>query len=553
MNRKNSSNNRKNPNQRPDQRPNQRPDPRANQRLERQPRRPVQSRSNAPRPERRQVEERPKPNRAFNPKAAEKRLRANAIVPMIVFISVVAYLCGQMFDLLVERDQVDIETVQVGTLDTPERYTGLIVRDEFLVTSDRAGQVFYEYSEGDAVSRYAKICTVKDVGETDDLEDKIYEIDQDILEQQKLRADLSIFAEDIARLESNIDRSVAVYEGNFMGTDVSYVYDMKDEVSGFMSQRDAIWLSESIDSLASMSAEKSEYEEQLSANMTAFYAAQSGILAFTYDGLEDSISSGTLDGITETQIENTENAFKSKTQLVEDGDVLFRIVEGNKWYIAVYVPNTLATGWSKGGSKNLYLTLDDNMIDVTGKIESLDVGESQTKVVFSTYERMADFMDQRVVRFYFESDTISGLKVPNDAIVEKNLLVVPEMCLAESGSSRGVLVNDGDAGRFVAMDVITYKDGNYFIEPNDALGLGTQVLCSENGIFDSGNIYTISNLESLAGVYLVNSSMAEFVSIEILDQNQEYAIIRSGSTYGLQNFDSIVANAKNIQEGQAVY
>lgn len=541
MNRKNSSQNRRSSNQRPNQRT-ARPRP-TGARPERMARQPVSTR---PTP-------RPTPRPAPNPKAAEKRRRANAIVPMIVFISIVLYLCGQMFDLLVEREQVDIETVQIGTLDTPERYTGLIVRDEFVVSSDRSGQVFYEFSEGDAVSRYAKICTVKDVAETDDLEEKIYEIDQDILEQQKLRADLSIFAEDIARLESNIDRSIAVYESGFMGTDVSYIYDMKDEVSGFMSQRDAIWLSESIDSLASMSAEKTEYEEQLSANLTTYTAPKSGILAFTYDGLEETLSSKTLDAITESQVAGAENDFKSKTQLVEDGDMLYRIVEANKWYVVAYVSNTLAVSWSKGDSKNLYLTLDDSMIDVTGKIESLDIGETQTKVVFSTYERMDDFMDQRVVRFYFESDTISGLKVPNDAIVEKNLLVVPEMCMAESGSERGVLVNDGDAGRFVAMDVITYKDGNYYIETSAALALGTQVLCSEDGIFDSSNIYTISSLESLAGVYLVNSSMAEFVTIEILDQNQEYAIIRSGSTYGLQNFDSIVANAKNIQEGQAVY
>ncbi|WP_317855946.1 HlyD family efflux transporter periplasmic adaptor subunit [Chakrabartyella piscis] len=562
MERKNSSNNRKKtvPNSRIQERP-----PRKNlQSGKKSPPRPPRTqmpnqKNGAPRknPQQRMQQPQPKKQRevphVVDARLVERRKRANAIVPMFVFITIVVYLCGQMFNLLVEREEVDIETVQIGTLDTPERYTGLIIRNESLVYSDREGQVFYEYSEGDAIAKNTYICSVKDVGETDDLEEKIYEIDQDILEQQKLRADLSLFAEDITRLESNIDRSIASYDGNVMDNGVSYVYDMKDEISGYMSQRDAIWLSESIDSFASMSAEKNEYEQQLSENMSTFYAPESGILAFTYDGLEESLNSDALATLTESQVASYENSFLAKTQLVEEGDVLFRIVEENKWYIVVYVPNAMAASWSTGNTKNLYLTLDDNIIDILGKVDSLTVGDTQTKVVFSTYQRMTDFMDQRVVRFYFEAETISGLKVPNDAIVEKTLLSIPENCLAESGSARGVFVDDGAEGRFVSMNVLTYVDGFYYVEPSDAVTLGTRILYKEDDIFDSNNIYTISQLESLSGVYLVNSSMAEFVSIEILDQNQEYAIIKSGSIYGLQSYDNIVANAKNIQEGQSVY
>ncbi|MBQ9091170.1 MAG: hypothetical protein IJY52_02730, partial [Anaerotignum sp.] len=65
--------------------------------------------------------------------------------------------------------------------------------------------------------------------------------------------------------------------------------------------------------------------------------------------------------------------------------------------------------------------------------------------------------------------------------------------------------------------------------------------------------YTVSELSPHAGVYVANSSVANFVVIEILEQNQEYAIVKAGSITGLQPYDTIVSDAKNITEGQSIY
>ena len=76
-------------------------------------------------------------------KKNRRRKNNNMLMPLIVFAIIALYLSGQMIHLAVKREQVNVETVAYGTIDTPEIYTGLVLRDEYLVASTRAGQPFY--------------------------------------------------------------------------------------------------------------------------------------------------------------------------------------------------------------------------------------------------------------------------------------------------------------------------------------------------------------------------------------------------------------------------
>ena len=182
------------------------------------------------------------------------------IMPLIVFAIIAIYLAGQMIQLASKREEINVETVAYGPIDTPEIYTGLILREEYLVTSTRAGQPFYQYSQGDYVPKGAVVCTVKDTDTTDRLEKELTQIDKDILKSQKTRTDLSAFSEDIARLEDNVSRTVDAYAGRSMKSSLSYMYTMKSQVESFMDQRNEIWLTENVESLSQLTEEKNIYE-----------------------------------------------------------------------------------------------------------------------------------------------------------------------------------------------------------------------------------------------------------------------------------------------------
>ncbi|WP_304508673.1 HlyD family efflux transporter periplasmic adaptor subunit [Anaerotignum sp.] len=479
-----------------------------------------------------------------------RRVRVNRVLPMFVFIAIAIYLFGQMITMSARRSDIDVETVGYGGVDTPQRYTGLIVRDEYVVSSDRTGQPFYQFAEGEYVSKNAVVCTVKDTSSTTDIEDKLDKLDKDILKNQKSRSDLSAFSEDVARIEDKIQQVVDSNAGKTLKTDLSYLYDMKEQVQSFMTQRNEIWFTESVESLSQLTEEKSQYEQKLAQNLSSIRAKESGVLTFCYDGLEETLSHDTLDGIKKAQVGDSKTTYISKASTVSEGDPLFKIVTSNQWYIVAFLPNSEVVNWEKGENKTLNLQLDDDVIKINTKIELLEAGEQETKIVFSSYEQMDSFISERVLEFYLEETTIEGLKVPNDAIVEKSLLRVPKDCITESMGNKGVLLVNGGNAKFLPVSIVSYDDENEYIDQSGQLKLGDVIL---QGTGESAVQYKVSDLTPKAGVYVANSSMAKFVSIDILDQNQEYAIIRSGTTYGLQAYDLIVSDAKNITEGQDLY
>ncbi|MBR4935441.1 MAG: hypothetical protein IKT73_03275 [Anaerotignum sp.] len=484
-------------------------------------------------------------------KKTRKRKNSNMIMPLIVFAIIALYLAGQLINLASKHSDVNVETVAYGTIDTPEIYTGLILREEYVVTSTRSGQPFYQYSQGDYVPKGAVVCTVKDTQTTDRLEKELTQIDKDILKSQKTRTDLSAFSEDIARLEDNVSRTVDSYAGRSMKNNFSYMYTMKSQVESFMDQRNEIWLTENVESLSQLTEEKNIYEEQLAQSMSALTAARAGVLCLSYDGLEEQYHPDAAKDVTKKEIGNTKTEYISKAKNVAEGDTLFKIVESNNWYVVTYLPNTVTATWTEGHYMMLNAMTEEENYRLRMTIESMEVGEKETKVVFSTYQHMEQFMESRTLSFSLESEIVEGLKIPNDAIVEKSLIRIPRTCLTESMGSDGVLLQNGEKTQFMDLSIVTSDDDAVYIEQDGAsVKLGDIVL---QGTGENASQYTISELQPHAGVYVANSSVANFVVVEILEQNQEYAIVATGGIVGLQPFDTIVSDAKNINEGDSIY
>ena len=85
------------------------------------------------------------------------------------------------------------------------------------------------------------------------------------------------------------------------------------------------------------------------------------------------------------------------------------------------------------------------------------------------------------------------------------------------------------------MDESVFSIGDYVIKPED------------------GERYPISKQASLIGVYNINKGYADFKQITILNQNEEYSIVKSNSEYGLAVYDYIALKGDSITENDFVY
>jgi hypothetical protein len=70
---------------------------------------------------------------------------------------------------------------------------------------------------------------------------------------------------------------------------------------------------------------------------------------------------------------------------------------------------------------------------------------------------------------------------------------------------------------------------------------------------DSGETYTIgTDTAELSGVYNVNKGYAVFKQIEIIYQNEDYTIVKTGTDYGISLYDRIVLQGDKVKENDVL-
>ena len=480
--------------------------------------------------------------------------RSYKALTIIVFLLFTMYLCRYIWVFL-NKPSIPVEVVTYGSIESPSTLEGLIVREEYTVTSDRAGMPTYAYSELEKVPKNEIICTIRDEETSQIIEEKINNIDKDILKNLQKRSDLSIFQEDVSRIESNIDQLIGAYNGKFMEENIMDIASLKNQISSEMNQRTEIWLTENVDSVQQLSQEKSQYQQQLEKSISTIKAQQGGILSFQIDGQESVLTPENLDSIEQKQVSTKITPkYLSKTGVVEENEVLFKIVTSNHWYIVSYLPPEVVGGWQEGDAKYLYTTVKEEEKRIPVTVQKLSVNEKEARVVFLVTQDILSFIGQRNISFRVQSTSLEGIKIPNNAIVEKTVLKIPVECVMETMGEQGVLKMVNGKGEFVALEFTRYSEAEgfaYVVQDFSSLKVGDVIA---EGTGENAGTYTISEVETMQGVFVGNSSIAKFTAITIIGQNEEYTIVSPGSSsYELQAYDTIVSDAKNIGENQTLY
>ena len=75
------------------------------------------------------------------------------------------------------------------------------------------------------------------------------------------------------------------------------------------------------------------------------------------------------------------------------------------------------------------------------------------------------------------------------------------------------------------------------------------ILVMEN----STQTFTLKEKGQLNGVYNINRGYTVFRRIEIIDQNEEYCIVKTGTAYGLSLYDNIVLDSSTVSEDEILY
>ena len=168
---------------------------------------------------------------------------------------------------------------------------------------------------------------------------------------------------------------------------------------------------------------------------------------------------------------------------------------------------------------------------------------------------MLTFLTDRFLDIQLIVEDETGLKIPVTSIAQKEFFLIPEEFVTPSGSSgrgsilRQCFLEDGTiSSESLEIDLYNFDDETkeYYLD-SSILDVG-DILYK----LDGQDTFTVSKRATLIGVYNMNRGYADFKQINILYQNEEYAIVKSNTRYGLNVYDYIALNADRVQDDQFI-
>ena len=455
-----------------------------------------------------------------NGKIRQYRKPLNINLGIIIFSVIFIYIIICVF-LYFTQKQIQPYEVRTGSLSVDSVYRGIALREETVVSSTDSGYINYYAREGERVGSGKLVCSVDESGELKEM----FEAGE--------AEDGQLSADDLADVRSEITG----FMNGFNRKQFGEAYDFKYLLEGTALKISNESILADLESLGSSSF------------VTFCNAPESGIMVYSTDGYEDLAAEQLTDELFDESSYQKNQLINN--DLVSEGDSIYKLVTNENWSIVIRTDAELAQ----------YL-LEEEYVQVRflknqdvswAEVSVLDTEGDSTYVKLDFNNSMISFCTERFVDIELITQEEEGLKVPNSAIAEKEFFLVPREYMTKGANGAdGVLLEtyteEGEATtEFIATTIYQETEEDYYID-NSILKVGDDLVKP-----DSADTYTISRSAVLTGVYNINKGYADFKEIQILSQNDEYAIVKSNTTYGLSAYDRIVLDAEAVDVDELIY
>jgi hypothetical protein len=165
---------------------------------------------------------------------------------------------------------------------------------------------------------------------------------------------------------------------------------------------------------------------------------------------------------------------------------------------------------------------------------------------------MIRYVHERFVDIELVMNETTGLKIPQTSITSKEFFTIPKEFFTLGGDSNeyGILVKHQKNG---SASVATFITPTIYYETDDYYYIDSEEVSSGDTILKENTVTTYiigTDTDSLIGVYNINKGYAVFKQINILYENEEYAIVETKTSYGIALYDHIALDASKVTEHQ---
>lgn len=466
-------------------------------------------------------------------KASKKKKRSDKVVTyrkaisinpgVLVFLVIFVYIVI-MVVLYFRQDHITPYEVKLGSLAVNNIYEGVILREEEVIQSEYSGYINYYAREGEKVSNNSMIYTVDSTGKLAEM------INDDGMDTS------SLSNESLHDIKNTISQFAVDFEPNrFYDT-----YNFKNSIEGNVLKLANNAVLANIDKLRA---------ENYADSIDFGYSPKSGVILYSTDGYEEltpeTILPEQVDG------ENYEKTSFHSNDLISEGNAAYKMITSELWTIIIEIDSQRAQSLADEGYVEVRFLKNNYKAWAAVTILNQN-GKTYAQLDFNN--SMITFAQDRFLEIELLDNAQQGLKIPTSAIVERNFYLIPEDYLTQGGNSgndgfnRETYLEDGTLStEFVPATIYNNIDGMLYVD-EEVFNVGDSLIKPE-----TGDKYSVSKQSSLIGVFNINKGYADFKQITILNQNDEYAIVKSNSEYGLSVYDHIVLKGDSVKDNDLIY
>ena len=430
------------------------------------------------------------------------------------------YMIYHLFTYIT-ADNITVYEVSQGSISSNLEYNALAIREEQVITAENSGDVLYLSENFGKVGSKTQIYALDTTGEI-----------LSSIKESTEKSEITLDEESYDKIQSLVTNYVLDYEPS----EFNKTYAFKNELESQVEQLYTVSAMEAMgDSLNQAVANGS---------FNIYNSPVPGLVVYSIDGLEDltidNFMSDSLD------ISNYSSVNLKAQESVVAGQAVYKVITSDHWNLVFEVDKTLYD--SLQGETYLKIKfLEDEAETWT----NLDFAEKAGKyyLILTLDDSMDRYADSRFIHIKIINNNISGLKIPNSSIVLKDFYTIPKgyMIQGNNTDDAGFLLQSGNENVFVTPTIYYENDDFYFVD-DEILTRGDKLVKP-----NSNETYVVgSDMDSLEGVYNVNKGYAVFKQIEVLYQNDDYSIIKTGTNYGISMYDHIVLQGNEVEENTII-
>ena len=353
-------------------------------------------------------------NSKMNEKIQKKDISKNnrngkKIFIFLLFGIVLIYFIYVIFLLI--KQPTDIFTIEEGKLYQEETDIGYIIRDEVVIKGNNyKNGMEHIKNEGEKVTKDGNVFRYYSKNE-ESLKKQIEELDKEIQVAMKNQKDL--YSSDVKIIENQLDEEI---EKLNTLSDLSKITEHEKRINNLVTKKAKIVGEKSASGshLKQLNDKRINLEKELNEGAETIKAPKSGIVSYKVDGLEEMLTPNNFSAISKEYLEN----LNLKTgNLIATNSECGKIINNFEAYIAT-ISNSKNAKEAKVGER-VKIRLSNNK-EINAEIVYISQeNEDENLLVIKIDKEIEELLNYRKLSFDLIWWSYSGLKVPNQAIVEK--------------------------------------------------------------------------------------------------------------------------------------